>query len=159
MKKTVAFLLCFCMILPLSACFRIDQPSDKIDAPVFDLDTTEGLDFIASPDAEKNEPAEKPQENTETPSQSFQNETRYYKTEDVGNGKTKYTVYNLGETEVFSGETDKPIAITMLSNFVIKICIGQNICFQVFTKNTRKSKRTDNADQRYRCNCTCSNLK
>ena len=121
MKKIVAFLLCLCMLLPLSSCFadklRDDDPIKTDDASAAtDIASESTSDELTTP------PTEEP---PKAPSANQTEETRYYKIEKTDAGKTKYEIYDLEEKVVLSGETEKPLAIYMLNEHVVEIGLGK----------------------------------
>lgn len=121
MKKIVAFLLCLCMLLPLSSCFadklRDDDPIKTDDASAAtDIASESTSDELTTP------PTEEP---PKAPSANQTEETRYYKIEKTDAGKTKYEIYDLEEKVVLSGETEKPLAIYMLNEHVVEIRLGK----------------------------------
>ena len=124
MKKIVAFLLCLCMLLSLSACFSFDQKGDKTGTFGSTSESTSGSDFEGSTKPGQTNPEEGSQDITETPSQML-TETRYYKIEKTDAGKTKYEIYGLDGKVVLSGETEKPLAIYMFNEHVVKIRLGK----------------------------------
>ena len=124
MKKIVAFLLCLCMLLSLSACFSFDQKGDKTGTFGSTSESTPGSSFEGSTKPGQTNPEEGSHDITETPSQML-TETRYYKIEKTDAGKTKYEIYGLDGKVVLSGETGIPLAIYMFNERVVEIRLGK----------------------------------
>ena len=104
MKKLVAALLCFLIILSLFACDTTDKNKDTEN----DTANTESL--------EKDD-------GTKDTSISDINK-QYYKIEEIELTKVRYYIYDSDGNVVLSDETDRPLDISMLGDNIVDICIG-----------------------------------
>ena len=104
MKKTVAFLLCFAMLLPLTSCYGVPASSD--DTADIGESTTELLKT----------PTDYPIEVIES--------TKYYMIEKLHLTTVRYSIYDLNGNIVLREETDRPLTVSMLNENVVDIRVG-----------------------------------
>ena len=114
MKKRLALLLCLIMTFSLASC--ILEPAAPRD--------TEANTIAANLPTENGESStETPKTPTDTPSEILES-TKYYKIEKLLLTTVRYSVYDSNGAVVLCEETDRPLAISMLSETVVDICVG-----------------------------------
>ena len=146
MKKIVLFLLCLCMVLPLSSCFYVCQEHDLGDESFTDINDTDPPYPEDSKKPEKEEESEEEKE-TEHPTTVIK-KGNYYKTETDKHGKTKYSIYDINGNLAFSDETYDPPALYNLGEYMLAISYSKepngNVCQFYDAKNNRLSKKYTN---------------
>ena len=108
MKKYIAFLLCFVMIVSLFSCDTADKNKD-----------TEN-------DSINTEVSNKNTENNTTPTDKPTTDIskKYYEIEEIELTKVRYYIYDPNGNVMLSEETDRPLDISMLGENIVDICIG-----------------------------------
>ena len=118
MKKYIAFLLCFMMILSLFSCTAEDGNNESPDT---NTDTEKGIgDTNTEPerDTEENSSSEDAEQGEVVEA------TDYYKIVSIGLGKSEYRIYDRWGKEVLVEVTDKPLRISFIDQWVVEIRIG-----------------------------------
>ena len=128
MKKYIAFLLCFVMIVSLFSCDTADKNKD-----------TEN-------DSINTEVSNKNTENNTTPTDKPTTDIskKYYEIEEIELTKVRYYIYDPNGNVVLSEETDRPLDISMLGENIVDICIGMGTGLSIHkyydVKNNRFSE-------------------